>query len=379
MAGLTIDDPVTLAQALSSGKIIPGDVIKLRAGTYPANWIANIGGSADAPVKIMPYNNEVVKIDGTFSFGKPYLEIYDLEFLNSDEDRYDSSGPIAMHFPGCWLIGCDIHDMHASGVYWMGSGAGGIVECLFRNNGYLLDDESGHGHAIYTHNGGGARLIARNIFFSGFSDYNIHIFSGGDNYLKDYTVEDNSIFGDQVHTGGGLGLVDFIYRNNIQYLHACDQGRYSTQPNVRGSITNNILIGLSRYTVQDGWVDLTESGNIVYGGEPADRTGYTQMEAPATLVKIVPFTKSNRWLGSVSIYNRDSAATVAVDFVGALADGNYLLRNGQNPAETWAFTYAGSAINVPMDTETWSAAAQIGGTTPDTTFPVFGAFVIEAA
>jgi hypothetical protein len=32
MAGLTIDNPVTLTNALSSGRIIPGDVLELLDG-----------------------------------------------------------------------------------------------------------------------------------------------------------------------------------------------------------------------------------------------------------------------------------------------------------------------------------------------------------
>lgn len=69
MAGLEIGDPVTLAQVLASNNIFPGDTIRLRAGTYSGNWLANIGGTLAAPVKIMPYNGEAVKIDGTWLFG----------------------------------------------------------------------------------------------------------------------------------------------------------------------------------------------------------------------------------------------------------------------------------------------------------------------
>ncbi len=382
MAGLSIDDPVTLAQALASKNIYPGDTLRLRAGTYAGDWVANIGGTQAAPVRIMPYNGEKVTIDGTWTFNQPYLEVYDVEITNSDPDRHAIDTGITMNYPGCWLIGCDIHDLHSSGANWFGSGAGGIVECMIRNNGYISDD-GGHGHGIYTHNnGGGARSIARNVFFDQLGNYTIHIYSGDSNALKDYTVEDNIICGDPVHTGGGLGLIDFIYRNNFQFGEYCQQGRYSgDNQNINGQITGNTFIDLVSYSVNADctytWDNLTEADNLVYGGEPASRAGYTLLDQPATLIKLVQFTKSERWLGSLAVFNRDSAQTVSVDFSSVLSNGNYRLRNGQNPSETWDFVFAGSAVGVPMDI--WSSAARIGDTTPPTTYPIFGAFVIEAA
>jgi hypothetical protein len=78
----------------------------------------------------------------------------------------------------------------------------------------------------------------------------------------------------------------------------------------------------------------------------------------------------------VSIFNRDSAATVSVDFSSLLANGNYRLRNGQNMTETWDFTQAGVAINIPMNI--WTAPHIIGAGDGYNYLPIFGAFVIES-
>lgn len=299
MSGLTIDDPIKLNQVLLSSKVIPGDTLSLRGGTYAGNWIANIGGTSDAPVVIKPYNLEPVVIDGTFTFGAPHLRVMDLEFTNSNPDRTDWDSGITMHPTGSWLIGCDIHDMHSDGVNWMNSGIGGVVECRISNCGSLAPDGPPHyGHAIYTHNhNGGARLIARNLLLNQIGRYTIHIYSAGNNYLRDYTVEDNVIWGDPVQAGGGLGLVNYIYQRNIQHGDYCQQGRYSSQPNNGGLIQNNLFIGLSDYSVQDGFLSLTEQNNTVWGGEPSNRAGYAVEVAPANWSQLIPFTLSERWAG----------------------------------------------------------------------------------
>lgn len=297
MSGLTITDPVKLSAALVSPNVIPGDVLYLRSGTYAGDFTINIGGSSEASVTIKPYNNEPVIIDGGLMFAKPYVRIQDVEITNSNPDRTLWIDPgIQMHQVGCELIGCYIHDLHNNGVTWQGNGTGQIVECLIYNNG--SNDGTSYGHGIYTHNDtGGARKIARNLFLNSIGRYSIHIYSAGNNYLRDYTVEDNVIFGDPVICGGGLGLRDYVYQGNIQSGDYCYQGRYSSQPNDGGLIQNNLFIDLSEYSVQDGFLNLTETGNTVWGGEPASRAGYTVAAKPANWSQFIPFTLSERWAG----------------------------------------------------------------------------------
>lgn len=302
MSGLSIGDPITLASVLDSSHVLPGDTLLLREGTYTGDWVINIGGSDELPVIIKPYNGESVTIDGTLTFGKPNVHIYDLEITSSDPDTSIIDTSITMNYKDCWLIGCYIHALHGSGVNWMGSGVGRIAECWIEENGYYIGAE-GHGHGIYSHNhAGGTREIIRNLFGNSRGKYTIHIYSGGSNYLKDFVCQDNVIFGDPVHTGGGLGLIDFLYQRNIQYGDYCQQGRYGySHQNINGQILDNLFFNLSSYSVNADctyeWSNLTESGNEVYGGEPSSRAGYNWQAYPQNWSQFIPFSLSERWSG----------------------------------------------------------------------------------
>jgi hypothetical protein len=378
MAGLTIDDPVKFSQAIVSKRIIPGDVLELKGGTYAGDWVMTIAGTQAKPITIKPRAGENVVIDGSLKLEGDYIEMRDITIMDSRTDRTAATVGILASIAGLKLAGCYIHDLHGSGVSWWGGGAGQIIECIIANNGNKVGDK-GHGHGIYTHNSGGARVIAKNLFFDSIGNYCLQIYSDSANYLKDYTVQDNVFAGDAVHTGGGLGLIDFVYERNTQFEAHCQHGRYSyDNQNRNGRISGNTFIDLSAYSVNADcaheWDNLTEADNLVYGGEPSDRAGYTVMEKPATLTRWIPYTQSTRWLGAAVIYNRDSAEQVAFDFTGLLEAGSYRLRNYQNMAETWDFEYTTGSVNVPT---AWTAAARIGDITHPPTWPVFGALLVE--
>lgn len=384
-----IYDSATFAEALVDSTIQPGEILMMDDGVYMGDFVsANLIGTEDQPIIIKPRNPGRVVIDGSLYFGNTaWVHFYDIEFMDSRPDRTFVTIGIKGYFTGFGLYGCLIHDMHSSGVSWYGSGAGEIAECVFYNNGYRETDGSGHGHSIYSLNDlGGSRRIARNIFHDNLGRYTIHIYSGDERNLKDFTCEDNIIAGDPVHTGGGQGLKDFIYRRNIQFGKWCQLGRYSyANPNERGLIQDNELID-SMYSANMDcdlpWVDLVENSNLLYGGSifapgyvPQNPTGYKFLPNPAMKVWINAFTKSARWLGSLAIFNRDSAESVSVDFSQLLMGGKYKLRNSQNMAETWNFDYTGTPVNVPMTT--WTTVARIGDSIPSNGLPVFAAFVIE--
>ena len=372
--------------ALANESVAAGDSIVMRAGTYTGDFVSTVGGSVGRPVRIMPYNNEDVKIDGSFYFQAPYVEIYDLEIFRSSTPKVNiNDNAIKLYTAGSRLIGCNIHDLRNS-VFFQGFGIGGIEECVIKNNGYYDDIDnplSGHGYDIYTHNNwGGQRDIKRNLFYASVSQWSLHVYSPSNN-MKDYKIEDN-IFLQSASIGNYFtGTPNMTFKNN--WLCGDRPGSYIelnidrllTVPCDNVSIESNSF-WKTYYTLgYENITNLVEADNIVYikVGTGYERAGYTETTNPATLVKITPFTKSKRWLGSVAIYNRDSASTVAVDFSSLLTGGDYLLRNGHNTDETFAFTYSGADVNVPMDT--FTAAAEIGGFTPYDYFPITGAFMIE--
>jgi hypothetical protein len=387
MAGLVVNDSVTFSQAIQSHNIIPGDILQLTDGIYKGDWVITFSGSSGNPIKIMPRHPGKVVIDGSLLVSGSYIEIYDIDFTDSRPDRHVVTNGITMNRPGCGLFGCSICDLHFNGVNTFGSGVRDFKENIIYNNGYLEADNSGHGHAIYGRNNlGGLSTIARNLFFKQLGRYTIHIYSQSENYLKDFHCIDNIICGHPVHTGGGLGLSNFLYDGNIQYGRYCQLGRYSPPgSNMDATIVNNTFIELVRgvkgddgkvysYYVFD-FQSRFEENNLVYHCESwPDYPGYTLLPVPPTLTRVIPFSKSKRWLGAVAIYNRDSAETVAVDFSSLLPNDSYRLRNGQNIIETWEFDYTGGAVNVPTD---WTSAARIGDSPTVSTWPIFGGLVIE--
>jgi hypothetical protein len=283
--------PGTFAEALASPTVSAGDRLLLRAGTYTGNFTVNTG------VTIQPYGNEAVVVDGSITLAVPNIKLIDMEITDSNPDLTQTTNGITMNYPGCELIGCYIHDLHNSGVSWFGSGAGRIAECMIYNNGYMVESV-GHGHAIYTHNNtGGARVIERNLLLDQIGNYALQIYSGGNNWLQDYTVRDNVTWGNPTHIGGGLGVKNLLYENNIHAGDYAQIGRYSPEgENYDATIRGNWFIGMSSYLVEP-FQQLTETGNLVWGGEPANRAGYTVEAAPANWSKLIPFSLSGRWSG----------------------------------------------------------------------------------
>ncbi len=376
MGGLTIENPVTLSQALSSGRVIPGDVLYLRAGVYTGDYKVRWKGSSVNKIQIRPYKDELVRIDGSIDLND-YVEMYDIEVMNSKTNRFGRGKSVRVSYPGAGIYGCYIHDLPDSGINFFNSGAAEVCENVILNNGYLEQDGSGHGHAIYSYNNlGGLRSISRNLLFDQLGRYSIHLYSQLDYLIQDYLIEDNIIANENVHVGGGLGLKNITFRNNIHYNVYSQFGRYvlPTGHNYDLSIIGNRYID-SRIYITDDFDGLVEVDNVVWSDNWPRTSGYLVEPKPATWSRWIAFSKSERWLGSLTIYNRDGADSVAYDFGKNLSAGSYRLRNAQNMAQSWAFEYISGNINIPM--KGWTCAARIGEGTPPATYPVLGTFIVE--
>jgi len=368
--GQTIDRPVKFNNAIISTRVIPGDVLELRGGTYSGDYVSSLFGLVDSPITIKPYNNERVIIDGSIDIGTS-VTLRDLELTDSRQNRTLRTLSMTMNGAGHSLIGCVIHDMHSSSVNWFGSGVGKIIECVMYNNGYTLDG-FGHGHGIYTHNtNGGSRLIARNLVSPQLGKYTLHIYSSASNYQRDYTVENNVFYG-PVHTGGGRGLIDHVYRNNVHFWGWSQLGRYSLLPNINGLIENNLFIKQSSVTVNadspDPWQNLTQQNNVVWN-VPV-HPGYTEEAEPASWHRWIPFTESGRWSGALVLFDRDSTGSVNVDAL----TGTYTVRNYQNMSQSAVLNVAG-VTSVP--TNIWTAADAVGVGARAASWPRFGVLVVE--
>jgi hypothetical protein len=161
-----IEDPMTLEEALTSGRIMPGQTVYLRGGTYQlaAALTWTLSGTAELPIIVRPYQNEVVVIDigaHDFYITGSFCNIYDLRVFSSN-----ASGRVSVEYSTdptdiylgefavqgtVNLYGCVIHDVR--NFSWSHLAAGGtLADCIIYNVGWQGPDNNHWGHALYTQN-----------------------------------------------------------------------------------------------------------------------------------------------------------------------------------------------------------------------------------
>jgi len=177
MAEGTIDDPLTLSEALTSGRIRPGHTVYLRGGTHAltGDLTATLSGTAELPIVIRPYQNEEVAIDvGTFDLmiSGAHLTFYDIRIFSSDtqgreSEEYTSSpsdvylGHFSIVGNEINLFGCVIHDVANVGQWASGPG-GHWADCVVYNCGWLAPGGAGPwGHSLYSQNLTSTRYFTR--------------------------------------------------------------------------------------------------------------------------------------------------------------------------------------------------------------------------
>lgn len=178
MAGLTIDNPVTLTEAFASNRIIPGDVIKLRAGTYTGVFNSRLSGVSGKKIWVTNYENERVVIDGGITQFTGGNVIYDgLEFTNSSLERVtqpeDRPAGLTLAAPGVEARHLVVHNVGHPGIgFWGGCVGSEIYGCVIYHNGIYQPREGlpnwTRGSAIYAQ-GQGGQLIEDTITFRNFT------------------------------------------------------------------------------------------------------------------------------------------------------------------------------------------------------------------
>ena len=414
MAGLTIDDPVSLKRCLESGNVIPGDTIQLRGGTYTGDFISPLNGTAALPITIMSYPGEVAAIDGSLMVDGTYTTWKNLIGLYSGWTKRDTNDPDAVDMPTdkLWqidgdhtdIINCILHDL-AGGIYsaephgcnWYGN--------IIYNIGWtgpLPPASRGHGHCFYTHNSGTKITIKDNITFQPFAtcikvwgtngtakDYDVIgniAFQGGvlyGNTAEGAHVNWNLLFGSNNTTGS-----NFLAQYNMTY-HTMNEGIFATSNLaqgagiVSGSYFNNYLAG--RYSEQvDNCVTPIITGNVFVGGSDlvsySNNTFLNWGSATETY-----FVRPNDYLNTrahVAIYNWSGTATITVDLTGVtgLSIGDQV--TFANVQDLFVDIHTGTlnankCVDIDMRAISHSVAAPTLWTSPTGTFPTFGCFLVK--
>lgn len=373
------DYPGTLAQAFQSPEIKAGDRMFLHGGMYAGDFEVRLSGESERIITVAPYSPESPVVDGSIFCLSNYtifsgLEIYDSDFFNRTSEE-TGSHPIDITSvdgargiaAGIEFRDCVIHDTR-QGAYCPDEATVIFDGCVIFFNGWLAPDR-GHGHGIYAQK----NTIVRNcIIFNNFG-WGIHIYGEGDQSLDNVTLEDNISFCNGVLSGranpnflhGRSGTVlNPMWRRNYSY-HKADMTRGNSFGYV-GTFTGGVMV--------DNY--LPEGCGISVTGQFAENSG--NVFAPESVNKVVVIPVRDR--AHVAIYNWQQLDNVTVTVPSVFSAGASV--NARNVQDYFddiqQLTVAGNGtIIVNMQAANRTVGTPTGWTAPATTFPQFGAFVLE--
>lgn len=441
MPGLTIDTPITFTRACTGINVIPGDVIKLRAGTYSADYVSKINGTSGSRVTVKAYEGERVIINGNWNDqAASYVDYIDLEFTATLGNRSPSQLPNYLPSPdirgtGNRVINCILHDTYLFGAWYA---VDEVYGCVSYNHGFKAGG-SGYGHSLYTQNNVDAhkKTIKHNIFgrsanygLHGYAEAyylanidiienvllpGVHHIIGSQNDDRDITFSGNHLcgYGDAAVIGyfndthSNLTMQNNILYSelyfplvfkrwssgdisNNKFINSADGGEilnYKPAASTTMTVDNNsyyVRSGKSNCFTTDGvapyWMNIA-TWRSLYGFD-ANSTITLDGTTPADSVTVYPneYASISRRKGLVVIWNWTQAATVDVDLSSLSVDagGSYKLLQAQDPlGDQRAFTMpANKIVTVTMS---GTIASVSGWPDPPTTFPMFGAFVVETS
>lgn len=363
----TLEDPWDIATALLGGptgsEVGPGDWVVLTGGTYHRafenaglGFVVQLAGAEGLPIQIRPHAGARVIIDGGLNVQAPtsHLWIWDLEILCSDAwppfpiewlGNYSNlshpwGGLNVYSGAECRFINL-ISYANAEGVSWWASSTDSeLYGAVIYDNGWQGTDR-GHGHAIYTQNEQGVKVISDCIMTGGYG-YTLHAYGEGA-HVDYYRVEGNMAYGANGALIGGYQPSHGIrVRDNYLYGVPMQIGYGSTQNvdcDVRDNVVVNETLGINNYQTA------VQVNNLVLG---------VSDDRPEGALVILRENRYDPHRANLAIYNWDQTETVAVDVSGFMAPGaSYRLLD---PTDLWGTpvqtgTCGGATISVPVSGE----------------------------
>ena len=272
--------PWDLQTALNQpGGVLAGDTIWLRGGAYVGLFSSHLNGTPSAPIIVRQYPHERATLMGAVNNGLretlhilgTYTWFWGFEVTAAGTDHVTTttgSWPSDMDISagvgtedhpgggvGCKLINLVVHDTSQGMSLWTPAENLEVAGCLLYHNGWDAPDR-GHGHAIYTQNNTGTKLITDSIMFGGFS-HGMHAYGSDTAYISNYTFQNNVSFdcgilsavagGRNVLIGGARpaqGIVacgNFVYRRDGNMSDGLRIGYGGTNPDA--NVQNNYVVG----------------------------------------------------------------------------------------------------------------------------------------
>jgi hypothetical protein len=357
----TKDSPWDIDSALGGKqKVAPGDTIWLMAGTYKRPF-ENLGkgypvrltGRKESPIHVRGVPGERVIIDGGLQIVKPtdYLWLWDVEILVS-EPRPKKPLPPAPHYKnldrpwgglnidsgtGCKYINVICHDNCQGVSWWSGSTNSELHGCIIYDNGWVGTDR-GNGHAIYTQNENGTKVIA-NCIFSGGHGSNIHAYGSKEASVNKYLIESNICYNaGEFHVGGYKPSENIRVFQNTLYNVSMQLGfraAYNEDCEVRNNLIINGELAINKFK------KVVDKGNLALPkGDPRTR---------GTRIVLNP-NKYDAARAQLGIYNGEGKSAVVADLGKFLKKGDkFRLMSATDfyGKPVLKGDYAGTSIRIP--------------------------------
>jgi hypothetical protein len=404
----TLDYPGTLAQAIISPDITPGDRLLLRTHTYSADYSVSLEGVQDGVIAILPYTGDAPIINGSIYIHKPYVTLQSLVISDADfttretQDTGSAPADIPTHdgvrietpAQGASIINAIIHDCRQGTLKDVTIPYVTYYGSLIYYNGWSAPNR-GHGHGIYAANGNDTPLIISDCIIHSNFGYNLHSYgetSGGVEILKNIRVEGLTTFGSfDGNIIGGSGNGATVRTSWIK--NSCLKDNLNIGFVLAGCtdfiLTGNVIIG--NLTMLFYGATPTITGNKFYGTVAITNGDTSQLlDAPTVF-------PNNEYLSAfpnhvdlranaydanrakLTIFNGSEAASVSVDVSAIFGQsGTVQARNVQDYfTDIQTLTITGGSMTVNMQAMNRTVAAPQGWTAPATTFPSFGCFILE--
>lgn len=275
--------PWNLATALAQpAKVKSGDTIWLRGGTYKGNFSSRLSGSEGQPILLGQLADERATIDGSLTVQGAWAIYWGFEVLDSDPDR-TKERPTGVEVFGAHtkLINLIVHDCGNGIAAWSPASDAEVYGNIVYNNGYQTSpDERGHGHALYTQNEEGTKLIRENVMFNQYG-WGIHAYTE-EGEINGFLFEGNASFNngaptaqgaryDNILVGGERPAARITLDSNYTYqtLDSPDAKpsvrlHYGSTNNQDLTVRNNHFVGSSLAASVRDWQSVTMTGNFFY-------------------------------------------------------------------------------------------------------------------
>jgi len=348
---------------LGQHPIGPGDSVYLLGGTYRRRpkemFEVKLVGAENAPIHICPAPGQRATIDGGLVILdlSAYLWVWELEILVSEPNPKEPVGPGShpqdfkrpwggLNVNGgtnCKYINLVIHDNRQGISFWKNARDSEIHGCIIYDNGWPATDR-GHGHAIYTQNDEGIKIISDCIMTGGYS-YTMHAYGSERAYVNNYLAEGNICYdaGTFLIGGGRPSHGIRVFNNYLYSINSLRLG-YNAPYNEDCEVRDNIIVN-GVLQIKDFREVVKENNLVISRDDPQPQ------EPPIVILRPNKYDHNR---ANLAIFNWDKQTSVDVDASSFMKTGDrFCLMNPRDYFGKPVFEgiYTGDPISIPVGGE----------------------------